>query len=179
METKTNRTVMIAIVTGVITLLLGLCLGALVGGAGGFLIGKQAGQRTSELLAPDRYEMPEEPAAPVEPEFPSLPERRGWLASGAWVREVVSGSPAEAAGLQVGDIIVGLDDAPIDANHRLVDILAGYHPGDRVTLRVLRDSAEETVKVTLGESPTDAGRPYLGIRYFDTPTDMEPEAPGD
>ncbi len=177
METKTNRTVLIAIVTGVITLLLGLCLGTLVGGAGGFLLGKQAGQRTVEQMMP----YPEEwPSGEVTPELPGLPQRpEAPMLSGAWVREVMNGSPAEEAGLQGGDIIVGLDDTPIDANHRLVDVLSTYAPGDRVTLQVVRDGAEQTIKVTLGRSETDAERPYLGIRYFDMAIDQTPQAPGD
>ncbi len=177
METKTNRTVLIAIVTGVITLLLGLCLGTLVGGAGGFLFGKQAGQRAVEQMLPNLEEWP---SGQITPELPGLRQRPDELmSSGAWVREVMSGSPAEEAGLQEGDVIVGVDDTPIDANHRLVDVLSTYAPSDRVTLLIMRDGEEQTVKVTLGQSETDAQRPYLGIRYFDMAIDETPQAPGD
>ena len=177
METKPNRTVLIAIVTGVITLLLGLCLGTLVGGAGGFLLGKQAGQRAVEQMLPNAEEWP---SGEITPELPGQRVRPDALmSSGAWVREVMSGSPAEEAGLQGGDIIVGLDDTPIDANHRLVDVLSTYAPGDRVALQIVRDGAEQTVTVTLGRSETDAERPYLGIRYFDMAIDQTPQAPGD
>lgn len=173
METKTNRTVLIAIVTGVITLLLGLCLGALVGGAGGFLVGKQAGQRAVEQMLPN----PEEwPSIEATPELPGRPD--ALMSGGAWVREVMNGSPAEKAGLREDDIIIGVDDTPIDANHRLVDVLSTYAPGDRVVLQIVRDGEAQTVKVTLGESETDAQRPYLGIRYFDMTVDEMPQAPG-
>ena len=177
METKTNRTVLIAVVTGVVTLLLGLCLGTLMGGAGGFFFGKQVGQRAAEQMLPNLEEWP---SGEVTPELPGLRTRPGELIpSGAWVREVMSGSPAEEAGLKAGDIIIGIDDTPIDANHRLVDVLGAYAPGDRVVLQIVRDGGELTVKVTLGQSETDAQRAYLGIRYFDGVMDETPAAPGD
>ena len=43
MEHK-NRIVTVAIITGVVALLLGCCLGAMVGAMGGFFIGHQASQ---------------------------------------------------------------------------------------------------------------------------------------
>ena len=162
MEHK-DRTVTIAIITGVVALLLGCCLGAMAGALGGYFIGHQASSRWDERVAPDSFEMP------------MLPDLTG--TQGAVVQEVVAGSPAEAAGVQVGDIITAVDGTPIDANHRLADVVSQYQPGDRVKLTVWRAGDVKSVTVTLGENPQDSTRPYLGVRYADfaeQPDEAEP-----
>jgi S1-C subfamily serine protease len=71
---------------------------------------------------------------------------------GALVMEVVSGSPAEEAGLRVGDVIVGFDGKPVKtpADLRLMAGLAGV--GKTVTLDVVGDSGKHRdVEVTLAE----------------------------
>ena len=160
MEHK-DRTVTIAIITGVVALLLGCCLGAMTGALGGYFIGHQASSRWDERMAPDSFEM--------------LPDLAGM--QGAVVQEVVAGSPAEAAGVQVGDIITEVDGTPIDANHRLADVVSQYQPGDRVKLKVWRAGNVKSVTATLGENPQDSTRPYLGVRYADfaeQPDEAEP-----
>ena len=162
MEHK-DRTVTVAIITGVVALLLGCCLGAMAGVLGGYFIGHQASSRWDERMAPDSSEMP------------MLPDLAGM--QGAVVQEVVAGSPAEAAGVQVGDIITAVDGTPIDANHRLADVVSQYQPGDRVKLKVWRAGDAKSVTATLGENPQDSTRPYLGVRYADfaeQPDEAEP-----
>ena len=66
---------------------------------------------------------------------------------------VFPGSPAEAAGLQAGDIIVAVDGEQITMDTDLSTLIVGYAPGDTVTLRVLRGSSAREVEVTLGELP--------------------------
>jgi serine protease Do len=68
---------------------------------------------------------------------------------------IFPGSPAEAAGLQAGDIIVGINGEQIDAATELSMLILPHAPGDTVTLRVLRDSSVREVEVTLGELPAD------------------------
>ena len=164
MEQK-DRTVTIAIITGVVALLLGCCLGAMFGATGGYFIGHQASSRWNERLAPDSFEMP------------TLPDLAGM--QGALVQEVVAGSPAEAAGVQVGDIIAAVDGTPIDANHRLADIVSQYQPGDRVKITVWRAGDAKSVTVALGENPQDSTRPYLGVRYADVPDQPDNSAPSE
>jgi S1-C subfamily serine protease len=66
---------------------------------------------------------------------------------------VVPGSPAEAAGLQTGDIITAIDDEQIGVDTDLPTIILPHSPGDTITLRVLRGSSVQEVEVTLGELP--------------------------
>jgi S1-C subfamily serine protease len=165
MEQK-NRTVTVAIITGVVALLLGCCLGVMFGVMGGIFIGHQASSRSDErIMTPDSFVMP------------TLPDLTGM--QGALVQEVVVGSPAEDAGVAIGDIITSVDGTLIDANHRLADVVSQYQPGDRVKLTVWRAGDAKRVTVTLGENPQDSTRPYLGVRYVDVPDQPDNAAPGD
>jgi S1-C subfamily serine protease len=164
MEQK-NRTVTVAIITGVVALLLGCCLGAMFGVMGGIFIGHQAASRPAERIIP------------YAPELPSLPGQPG--GQGAAVQEVVTGSPAEDAGLQIGDIITEVDATPIDANHRLADVVGQYQPGDRIKITVSRAGVTKSITVTLGENPQDSARPYLGVRYADFADQQDDSDPND
>jgi S1-C subfamily serine protease len=53
---------------------------------------------------------------------------------GVEIAGVMSGSPAAAAGIEIGDTIVSLDDAQVDAPDELVELLAGLEAGDEVTV---------------------------------------------
>lgn len=69
---------------------------------------------------------------------------------GARVTEMTPGSPAVAAGIEVGDIIEGLGDQPIEDASDLVLALRSLHPGDRVTLSVERKGEGIDMTVVLG-----------------------------
>ena len=64
----------------------------------------------------------------------------------------MAGSPAAAAGLRVGDVVTKLNDQPIDQEHPLQSLMVKFRPGDKVRLAILRDSATQTVEVTLGRA---------------------------
>ncbi len=68
---------------------------------------------------------------------------------------VFPGSPAEAAGLQTGDIIVAIDDEQIGPDTDLPTLILPRSPGEAITLRVLRGSSVQEFEVTLGELPAD------------------------
>lgn len=62
------------------------------------------------------------------------------MVEGVYVAAVVSGGGAEAAGVQEGDIIVGLDGTSLTTMSELQSLLANYSAGDTVTLTVMRSS---------------------------------------
>ncbi len=70
---------------------------------------------------------------------------------GALVQEVVEDGPAAEAGLQAGDVIVGIDDEEVDDPGDVTMQIIHGEPGQRVELHVVRDRGERTVEVTLGE----------------------------
>lgn len=62
----------------------------------------------------------------------------GLLPNGAYVSKVESASPAEKAGIQVGDIIVEIDGNVITQTTQMTTYLQSRQPGDRVKLKVYR-----------------------------------------
>ena len=81
---------------------------------------------------------------------------------GALIIEVVSGSPAEEAGLQSDDLIVAIEDQPVEEFEDLVAYLARYsNVGESVTLTILRDGRQRTVEVTLAARPGAEASPNL------------------
>jgi S1-C subfamily serine protease len=90
--------------------------------------------------------------------------------AGAVVTEVLPDSPAERAGLAVGDVILAVGSETIGAGAELADVIAGYEPGDSVVLEIEgADGEGREVEVTLYEHPEHAGRAYLGVRYTSQP----------
>ena len=80
------------------------------------------------------------------------------------ITQVASGSPAEQAGLKVGEVITAVDGAAVDAQNSLSSLIAKHKPGDAVKLSVTgTDGASREVTVTLGDNPQSAGKAYLGV----------------
>ena len=66
---------------------------------------------------------------------------------------VIPNSPADTAGVQEGDIIVKVNDQPIDGDHPLDATLSEFAPGDTVSVEVLRDGQSQSLTLTLGTRP--------------------------
>ncbi|MBM3209268.1 trypsin-like serine protease [Candidatus Shapirobacteria bacterium] len=76
---------------------------------------------------------------------------RGW-AEGAGVVEVVSGSPADKAGIKIGDILTKFDGTPIlEKDGGLAALIAKKKIGDQLKLTVWREGKEMEFAVTLEE----------------------------
>jgi serine protease Do len=71
------------------------------------------------------------------------------------IDEVGEGTPAEKAGLKVGDVIVGMDDAKLKSRSDLFEYMAKKKPNDEVTVVVKRDGEEKKIKVKLGKRPNN------------------------
>lgn len=83
-----------------------------------------------------------------------LDQKRGaYIMPGNGQESVISGSPAEKAGLKEGDIITKVDGSSIDESHSLTSLLGQHNVGDTVTLTIIRDGRSETVQVTLAAAP--------------------------
>lgn len=65
---------------------------------------------------------------------------------------IIKGGPAEKAGLQAGDVISWVNNQEISSDKDLADLVANYRSGDRLILTYLRDGAEKTVEIILGEN---------------------------
>jgi serine protease Do len=67
---------------------------------------------------------------------------------------VISGSPADQAGIKEGDVIVSVDGTNIDDSHSLTALLDQHSVGDSVTLQVLRSGKQISVQATLQAAPS-------------------------
>jgi S1-C subfamily serine protease len=68
--------------------------------------------------------------------------------AGVEVVEVVSGSPADRAGLKPEDLILDVDGEPVDSARDLQRLMAGEVIGRRVAIRVFRDGRLQTLQAT-------------------------------
>jgi serine protease Do len=66
------------------------------------------------------------------------------------VRRVALNSPAQQAGIQVGDIIMQFNDKPIRTASDLTRELYFAQPNQRITLTVQREGQQVRLPVTLG-----------------------------
>ena len=82
----------------------------------------------------------------------SLEDRRDG-GQGAVIGAVDAGTPAEAAGILEGDIVVAIDDNTIDGATGLVAAVRDHEPGDELEIVVLRDGRRLTLTVVLTSRP--------------------------
>lgn len=78
-----------------------------------------------------------------------LPRSTGAYVGGSEGSPIVSGGPADRAGIREGDIITKVDNVTLTDKVVLVSQLSQHLPGDTITLTVLRDNREQTFRVTL------------------------------
>ena len=74
------------------------------------------------------------------------------LPAGAAIQSVEKDSPAEDAGLKIGDIITKAGDAEISGASDLTDVISRKQPGDVLELTVYRRGQTLTVTVTVGQT---------------------------
>ncbi len=71
--------------------------------------------------------------------------------SGALVEIVHPNTPASAAGLRVGDVILQMEDVGVRDENHLINVVCALPPGQKVRLTVWRERKSQTVEVTIGE----------------------------
>jgi serine protease Do len=76
----------------------------------------------------------------------NLPDTKGAL-----VAQINKDSPAEKAGIKVGDFILRFNGTAVEDTRHLRNLVAAAAPGSKVEIVLLRDGKERTVEVTLAE----------------------------
>lgn len=71
--------------------------------------------------------------------------------NGALISEAFPGDPADKAGIKAGDIIIEVNGKAIRNTHELLMIVASFHVGDKVTVKVVREGKEMTFRVEVAE----------------------------
>ena len=79
-------------------------------------------------------------------------------ARGVQISEVAPGSPADLAGIKVGDVALSMNGVPVEAAAQLRNALALLRVGQSVELRLLRNGAERNVTLTINP-PGSLNRP--------------------
>ena len=72
---------------------------------------------------------------------------------GVAVDKVVDGSPAQAAGLRDGDVILRLNNEPVTSVRKLTRLISEIAPDHQVSVTVLRGGSERELTATLGKRP--------------------------
>ena len=99
---------------------------------------------------------------------------RGILTGEVKIDKVRPRSPAEAAGLQADDVIVGVDGAVVDRAATLKKLLGPRYGGDSVTLKVRRgtETIEKPVTLVSEIPPFELG--WLGVQPERSKPDKQP-----
>jgi hypothetical protein len=84
----------------------------------------------------------------------TIPDMSGGTSEGVRITGVRAGSPAEAAGLQAGDVITAIGDKHIANLYDMTDALRSHQPGDTVVIVSRRDGAERRARAVLGKRGT-------------------------
>ena len=79
-------------------------------------------------------------------------------AKGILVSDVQADSPAASAGLRQGDIILRLNDTVLKDVSDLRNRVALITPGDKATLRIIREGQEKDIEIAIGEQPSSFGK---------------------
>ncbi|MFZ9429554.1 MAG: PDZ domain-containing protein, partial [Burkholderiaceae bacterium] len=88
--------------------------------------------------------------------------------TGALVQGVESGSPADKAGVEPGDIILKVDGKTVEKSGDLPRLIGATKPGSRATLQVLRRGSTREVVVTVGEFEPEKPRRAAGSEPRDS-----------
>jgi S1-C subfamily serine protease len=62
---------------------------------------------------------------------------------------VEPGSPADAAGLEEEDVVIGVEGEPVGSSEELVVAVDSYAPGDTITVEVVRGGRSQEFQATL------------------------------
>jgi serine protease DegQ len=82
-----------------------------------------------------------------------LPDIRGAL-----ITEVFRGTPADKAGLRVGDILVAVEGKPVVDSAGMLNLIAELAPGSAATLKVVREQKEMDLRAVIGRRPKQQAR---------------------
>lgn len=76
--------------------------------------------------------------------------------TGALINRVEPDSPAEKAGIEVGDVILAFNGTPIDQHSELPPLVGMQRPGSEAEMTIWRWGERQKIDVTLGEREADA-----------------------
>ena len=94
--------------------------------------------------------------------------KKNGIISGVKFNEVVSGMPAENAGLVGGTLITGIDGVPIYGTQDFFDFMANTTHGQEIIIQTLVDNEEINYSITLASNPSGGEKGFIGVSGFST-----------
>jgi serine protease DegQ len=79
-------------------------------------------------------------------------------AKGVLITQVERGSPADKAGVKLGDVLVAVNGKPVGDTVTMLNLVAALRPGDQARVRVARNQEETDLTVTIGRRPRQKQR---------------------
>lgn len=101
------------------------------------------------------------------------------VVDGVLVYKIVEGGSASGADIKADDVIVGIDGKAVKSMADLQEALARHRPGDKVTVKLIRDKKEKSVSVTLKNEQgntkvvKNADMEILGAAFKEIPADVK------
>ncbi len=112
----------------------------------------------------------------VQPVTPAIAKAFGLdQVRGALIADVSADTPAARAGLEVGDVVLALDGAPIEDSRDLQLKVAQTPPGSEIALEVAREGRRRTFVVTLDELPAEPEEAQAGEAAGEIPQGISVE----
>jgi serine protease Do len=94
---------------------------------------------------------------------PRESQRQGLTAvKGSMVTSVYGGSPADRAGIQKGDVIVGFNNEAVENTNQFMVLVASVHEGQTVPVDIVRDGHRSTVLTTIADRDKAIQQIYAG-----------------
>jgi serine protease DegQ len=72
---------------------------------------------------------------------------------GVLITEIIRNSPAEKAGVKRGDILIAIDDQPIESWSAMLETVSNLPPGKGVQVKLMRDGAAMSLQLKIGKRP--------------------------
>ena len=66
---------------------------------------------------------------------------------GVYINEVSKGGAADKAGIKSGDVLLAIDSTVIKSPSSLQEKVNSFHPGDKATVKIVRDGKEKVLEV--------------------------------
>jgi Do/DeqQ family serine protease len=96
----------------------------------------------------------------LQPVTPALAEsfKLGTL-EGAIINGVLTGGPADKAGVKPGDVLVSIDGKPVVDPQSVLNLVTGIAPGSAAKVKMKRKGQDLEIAVTVGRRPKQQARP--------------------
>jgi serine protease Do len=107
--------------------------------------------------------------AALETVTPDVGVQLQYQGKGVAVRQVIQGGPADAAGIQPGDVIQKVNGKDVATNDDVVSTIKGTKPGQTVNFQIWSAGVKKLVSVKVTERPADAA--------VAVPQEQEPQQP--